>query len=66
VFQFQKTIHFLETSRTNHIAPQLVVATGMTPFYQILSYHAGYTETGTCYLFFMSVYSNGKLLAIAD
>ena len=50
VFQFLQTIHFLETSRTNHTAHQLVVATGMTPSYQIFSYHTGYSETGTCTL----------------
>jgi precorrin isomerase len=52
VFQFLKTIRFLKTSRANQIAHQLVVATGMTPFYQIFSYHAGYIETGTVVICF--------------
>jgi hypothetical protein len=55
VFQFLITTRFLETSRANRTAHQLVVATGMTPFYQIFSYHACYIENGTAVTIFMLV-----------
>jgi hypothetical protein len=63
VFQFLKIAGFLEIFPANYTAHQLDVATGMMPFYQIVSYCAGYIKTSISNSF-LNLYSNGKRVAI--